>query len=556
MSFDVVVLGGGGAGLAAALFASMMGLKPVVIESTEYLGGTTALSAGSVWIPGTPQGLAVNPDDTTARAAAYLAAASGVHGRPDMQRRFLELGPAAVAMLDAGSAVRLRAYPYHPDYLQELEGASLNGRVLEATPFDGRRLGAALGMVRPPIAAFTLFGGMMVDRTDIRHLLGARSSWESARHAAGLVLRHARDRLRGRRSTRMVMGNALIGALLHSLLERKVEIHLRTEVLALRRSDGRVVGVDVRGPGGPATVMAQGGVILAGGGFNRHPGLRGRLIPDVEIFTPGAPGNRGGLIALALELGARLGDEGHGHAFWSPVSVRKETDGTEAIFPHFVLDRAKPGTLVVDQSGRRFLNESTSYTLFARAMIAAHGTRRDMPCFLIADDRALRAYGLGMVRPGGWGARAARRSGYLVSGASLAELAARLGVDAVGLAATAARMNGFSASGVDPEFGRGSTAYQRNLGDPAFSPNPTLGPIVTAPFHAVRLYPGDIGASTGLVTNGDARVLGPDGPIPGLFAVGNDMQSVMAGAYPGPGITLGPAIAFAYGAAQAIATSR
>jgi hypothetical protein len=124
-------------------------------------------------------------------------------------------------MIGANSSVRLRAYPYHPDYLQELDGASLNGRVLEAVPFDGRRLGAALDMVRPPIAAFTLFGGMMVDRTDIRHLLGARTSWMSARHALGLVLGHFRDRLRGSRSTRLVMGNALVGALLHSLLERR-----------------------------------------------------------------------------------------------------------------------------------------------------------------------------------------------------------------------------------------------------------------------------------------------------------------------------------------------
>uniref|UniRef100_UPI002FC820C7 FAD-binding protein n=1 Tax=Bosea sp. (in: a-proteobacteria) TaxID=1871050 RepID=UPI002FC820C7 len=130
-------------------------------------------------------------------------------------------------------------------------------------------------------------------------------------------------------------------------------------------------------------------------------------------------------------------------------------------------------------------------------------------------------------------------------GKTIAELAGKLDIDAAQLQATVAQFNGYAASGTDPDFGRGVTAYQRNLGDPKVGPNPTMRAL-KAPFYALKLYPGDIGASAGLATDAQARVLGENGPIGGLYAVGNDQNSVMAGTYPGPGITLGPGITFAY----------
>jgi succinate dehydrogenase/fumarate reductase flavoprotein subunit len=181
-------------------------------------------------------------------------------------------------------------------------------------------------------------------------------------------------------------------------------------------------------------------------------------------------------------------------------------------------------------------------------MIETHRTSPSIPAFLIADHRAVVAYGLGMARPGGHGLGQLIAQGYLVRDQTIAGLAWRLGVDGAALAETIANMNRFASTGVDEEFRRGSTAYQRNLGDPRVAPNPTLGPVARAPFYGVRLFPGDIGASTGLVTDAAARVLRDGVPISGLYAIGNDMNSVMAGAYPAPGITLGPAIAFAYAA--------
>ena len=470
-----------------------------------------------------------------------------------MQRRFLEMGPIAVATLERHTEVHLRAFERHPDYLSDREGATTCGRVLEALPYNGRQLGADIDLIRPPIEEFTLMGGMMVDRADIDHLLNATRSFQSFRHAAGLVGRHAADVMRGRRSSRLVMGNALIGRLLASLQKRGVPIWRETEVLALAGDRSRVTGVMVRREGREVCVAARAGVVLAGGGFIGNPELRDRLLPKVSSFAPGAATRSGGLMELALGLGARLGGEGNGHAFWAPVSVRTRRDGSQAVFPHFVLDRAKPGTLVVDQTGRRFLNESTSYNLFAKAMIAAGALRPSIPAFLIADHRALTKYGLGMIRPGGWGVRRSLHDGYVVSAPTIERLAQLLEIDAANLADSVARLNGFAQTGLDEEFRRGTTVYERNLGDPAIGPNPTLGAIENPPFYAIRLYPGEIGTSTGLVTDRDARVMAGDGPIPGLFAAGNDMHSIMAGAYPGPGITLGPAITFAYVAAMTAA---
>jgi succinate dehydrogenase/fumarate reductase flavoprotein subunit len=552
-SFDLAVIGAGAAGLATALFAAIAGLRPLVLEHTEFVGGTSALSAGSVWIPNTEAGRAINPTDTPELAASYLRATLAEHADEAMLHRFLELGPKALSTLERHSEVHMRAFARHPDYMSEQEGATTCGRVLEPEPFNGRRLGPDLDLIRPPIPEFTLFGGMMVDRTDIHHLVRSTRSAASLLHAAGLLARYAVDRVRRRRSRRLVMGNALIGRLLASLNDRQVPIWRKAEVLSLVFDKPRVKGVTVRRAGIQVEVMVRGGVVLAGGGFNRHPDLRRALLPDVPSYTASAPGNTGQSIELALGIGARLSGEGHGHAFWAPVSVRTRKDGSQAVYPHFVLDRAKPGTLVVDQTGRRFLNESTSYNLFAKRMIEAHAVRPSIPAYLIGDRRALVAYGLGMVRPGGWGLKHFLRDGYLISAPTLAGLADALGLDRDALSESLARMNAFARTGLDEDFGRGTTVYERNLGDPAVRPNPTLGPVETAPYYAIRLYPGDIAASTGLVTDLDGRVMAEERAIDGLFAVGNDMHSVMRGAYPGPGITLGPALAFAYAAANAAA---
>jgi succinate dehydrogenase/fumarate reductase flavoprotein subunit len=549
--YDVVVIGAGAAGMSAALFAAIRGAKTLLVEKTAFVGGTSALSAGSLWIPNTCHAAEVGGADNAENVERYLQQIVGNRADASLRAGFLKAGPEAVEILECHSEVKLRAYARHPDYRSELDGAALAGRALEPLPFDGRLLGDAFRLIRPPLPEFTLLGGMMVDRTDIGHLLSSTKSIKSLLHSAKLLARHGRDRLSHRRGTRLVMGNALVGRLLYSLIRRDVDILTGASLEKIvRETDGPVTGVVLTSGGVSRDIAITGGLILAGGGFNRHSERRPGALGTDQAWSSVAPGSNGDAQDRAIEVGARLSARDLSAAFWAPASIRRRADGSSAVFPHFVLDRGKPGTLVVDGSGRRFVNEAISYHQFALEMLA-NGTSA-IPAFLIADAASLRRYGLGMVRPGGWGTKAALTDGYLTAADSIEQLAQRLNIDPANLRATVDRMNGFARTGRDLEFGRGSTAYQNHNGDAAAgSANPNLGSIAVAPFYALRLYPSDIGASAGLVTDDKARVLDAGNrPIARLYACGNDMQSIMGGTYPGPGITLGPAVAFAYLAAS------
>ncbi len=555
--YDIVVIGAGGAGMSAALYAAIAGARVLLVERTEYVGGTTAYSGGTTWIPGTRHAAAVNPDDSIANARSYLEHAVGARADPSLREAFLAHGAEAVRVIEDNSHVQYRPRPLHPDYQSELPGSTLCGRALEPLPFDGRALGALFALVRPPIPEFTVLSRMMVDRDDIVALLGFPRSLASIRHVARILARHAVDRLRHPRGTRLVMGNALIARLLLSLAERRVPMLMRTALTALRRDASGITAVTLSANGIDRVVPVRGGVILASGGFNRHPQRRARWLPGIApAWCPGAPGHTGAAHDIAQGIGAAYGEGALSPCFWAPVSIRRREDGSDAAFPHFVFDRAKPGTVVVDGTGRRFVNEAISYHLFALAMQA---NPRAVPAFLVTDAEGLRKYGLGMVRPGGKGRERYLADGYLVSAETPAALAAKLGIDAAALESTIAQMNEASRSGVDAPFARGTTAYQRANGDATHAgPNPTLGAIATPPYYAVRLYPGDIGAAMGLRTDAEARVQDAGGaPIAGLYACGNDMHSIMGGTYPGPGITLGPALVFAYIAARdALARAR
>ena len=360
-AYDVVVVGAGGAGMAAALFAALEGQTVLLVERTKLLGGTTAFAAATTWIPASQHAASVGAEeDTPEKAAEFLRRTVGNHSSEAMRQAFLRHGPAAIARLEAETEVRFRARPLHPDYIQEAPGATLFGRALEPLPFDGRQLGAAaLALVRPPIPEFTVLGGMMVDKDDIPHLLAMTKSWASFRHAVKLLGRYAADRLRHGRGTRLLMGNALIGRLLASLLARGVDILVDTKVEALERGEGgRVEGVLLSQGNTRRRVAARRGVVMATGGFNRHPRRRAEMLhaPTAE-HSPAAPGHTGEMHDLALSAGARYGEGALDSAFWAPVSVRRRADGSTAVFPHLVLDRGKPGMVAVNTAGRRFVNE-------------------------------------------------------------------------------------------------------------------------------------------------------------------------------------------------------
>jgi hypothetical protein len=563
--FDVLVIGAGAAGLSAALHAARLGARTLLVESTEYVGGTSALSAGTAWIPLSHHGAALacleDGPDSQEKALRYLDAAVADAAPRALREAFVREGAGVVQGL-AETAVQFRPYAKHPDYISELPGSTLRGRALEPLPFDGRRLGSLFSLLRPPIPEFTVLGGMMVDRTDINHLLAMKRSWVSFKHSMRIVLRHAWDRLRHPRGTRLVMGNALVARFLHALAAQPTaRLMMHTQITAIERlkntdplasKDHAGFRILLKNHLTQRSIHAEKAVIFTSGGFNRGAEQRAALLPNVKAdWCPAAPGHTGAAQSLAQSLGAQfagapLAKHHSTPAFWAPVSLRQRADGSTAAFPHFVMDRAKPGVLCVDATGQRFVNESTSYHLFALAMQSAGA----VPAHLICDARALRSYGLGIVRPGSSGLadspalQAFLTDGYLSTAPSLDALAEQLGLPAPALQATVQRFNAFCESGIDEDFQRGSTAYAHNIGDATLGlPNPNLGALREAPFYAVRLWPGDIGACAGLITNEHAQLLGAQGqPLPGLYAAGNDARSIMGPIYPAPGITIGPAI--------------
>ncbi|MEY4490653.1 MAG: hypothetical protein RLY41_459 [Pseudomonadota bacterium] len=557
-SVDVVVIGSGGAGFSAALNAAIDGARVLLVERMAHVGGTTAWSAATTWVPGTKRGLEVNPDDTPERVAKFLDLAVGERSDAQLRQSFIDNGPHAIAKLEAHSALQFQVRMLHPDYLSELEGSVLRGRAIEPQPFDGKLLGPNLNLVRDPIPEFTVLGGMMVDRDDIFHLLRLTDTWKSFSYSVRIIVRHFLDKLLHPRSTRLVMGNALIARMLYSFIARKGLLVTNTEVTQLLQDGNHIGGVTLQqtltnGNLIKRTIYSKGGVIMASGGFNRHATRRADMLPGAnEAWCPAAPGHTGKAQDLALQAGGHLGSGGLSHAFWAPVSTRQRADGSQAVFPHFVMDRGKPGMITVDSQGQRYLNESTSYHLFGIAMQAHHATTPSVPSWLVCDAGALKRYGIGMVRPGGKGLAPFLADGYLLQGRTLEDLAQQIKVPSDKLTATVARFNAFADNGVDEDFQRGTTDYQRANGDATWhGPNPCLGALREGPFYAVALYPGDIGGATGLVTDGDARVLNAQGQaIDGLYACGNDMHSIMGGVYPAPGITIGPGITFGYLAAK------
>ncbi|MGB3704686.1 MAG: FAD-dependent oxidoreductase [Castellaniella sp.] len=551
-TFDLIVLGAGAGGMTAALVGALEGLRVVLIERTDWIGGTSATSSGTVWIPDNPHQRALGVTDDAGHALTYLDALVGGHADRSLRATFIDQGTRMVEYLEARSDVRFKAYPHHPDYRQELPGAALGGRPLEPLPFDGRRLGAAFGRLRAPIRELMLPGGLMVTRGEAARLLSGPASWDAIRLGTTLFARLLADRLRHRRGTRLVLGNALAARLYQSLLDRGVGILIGTKTTQLLVTEGAVQGVIVSRDGIKRTLRARRGVVLAGGGFPADPQWRERYLPSpTPHHTAAWEACTGETIRLGLEAGGALGPAAGDNALWFPSSIATRRDGSTAVYPHIVLDRAKPGLIAVNAAGRRFVNEAASYHEFSRGMYAAHRDTPSIPALLVCDRRFLWKYGLGMIWPHALTVHRHVRSGYLLSGETLADLARQAGVDPEGLARTVAACNASADSGRDPDFHKGESLYDQNNGDAAHRPNPCLGPIAAPPFYGVRVYPTPLATSLGLRTNAHANVLSQDGqPIAGLYACGADMHSVFGGEYPGAGTQLGPAMTFGYLAAR------
>ncbi len=557
---DVLVIGSGAGGLSAAVSAAHRGLKVLVAEKEPVFGGTTARSGGWSWIPGSGPALRAGVKDSREAARTYMAHEAGAHFDPARAEAFLDAGPKAVAFFEEKTSLQFDLGPTFADYHPKAPGGVDGGRSIVARPFDGRDLGPEIARLRPPLTEITFLGLMIGTGKELQHFFNVLRSPVSFLHVARLLARYARDLVFHGRSMRLMNGNALVARLAKSAFDKGVEI--RTEAPARRLltdEKGRVTGALLAARDGPVEVTARKGVVLAAGGFPQDVARRARLMPHAptghEHVSPAPPGNTGDGLRLGEAAGAVVNESLPHAAAWVPISRPRRKDGTLGTFPHFV-DRSKPGVIAVTRSGRRFVNEAESYHDFCQAMVARcrEEGAEEPAAWFIADHRAFRRYGLGFARPAPVPYGRLVREGYLLKGETLADLARQIGADAAALESTVARFNETAARGEDPEFGKGSTAYNRSLGDPDWKPNPCVAPLAKPPFFAVRLFVGDLGTFAGLRTNEHAEVLGEDGaPVPGLFAAGNDAASVMGGAYPGGGITLGPALTFGWIAARRMA---
>ncbi|WEK48829.1 MAG: FAD-dependent oxidoreductase [Candidatus Kaistia colombiensis] len=555
---DLLVIGAGPAGMAAAIFAKLKGLDVMLVEKSNYVGGTASTSAGTLWIPENSQGEAVGDKDSIPAAKQYLDSLISTRTpRTDRQREaYLATGVEAVDVLHDQTDVKFVPCGAHPDY-HARDGAAIRGRAIVPDVFDARVLGRDFEHVRPPIREFMIFGGMMVGKMDIPRLLGRFQSVGNFLYSGGLFFRYLKDRLRYSRGTRLVMGNALVARMYYSLLKLGVQPAFLTGLVELIRDGERVVGAVVEGSAGPRRVLARKGVVLATGGVAHHAGYRERLMPrPTPQFSLACETNQGEGIAAAERLGARINAVENGSGgFWTPVSVTRRSDGSQGLFPHLSLDRAKPGMIAVNARGKRFVNEGDSYHDFVEAMYRDAGDGQSIPAWLICDKAFVQKYGVGQIYPDTRDLSPFEGSGYLVTATNLDALAHKIGVDGDGLKQTVARYNENAARGVDPDFHKGHSALNRHNGDASVKPNPCLAPIDSSNLCAVQVWPCEIACSAGISTDEDGRVVDAvEHPIPGLFAIGNDMASVMADSYPGPGTTLGPAVVFAYRAVNRAAT--
>ena len=558
--FDVLVIGTGASGMATAVTAASQGLKVLVVEKGALYGGTTARSGGWLWVPGTHLASEQGIHETPGAAKAYLKDQGGTHYDEARVDAFLANGPKAIEFFTSKTCLQFDMPPVFPDYHAEAPGGTAGGRSMVTRPFDARQLGDKVKTLAPPVPELTVFGMMLGSGKELWHFLRAFKSGESFLYVAKRFGLHFLDVLRHGRGMTLTNGNALAGRLAKAGMDLGIPVWLNSPAKKLIMQGDSIVGAVIEHEGQSVEVRVRRGVVLAAGGFPHDIERRKQLFPHAptgrEHFTPSPTLNTGDGVRLGESAKGWLDPTIPNAAAWCPTSLVPRSDGSTGVMPHFI-DRAKPGVIAVAADGHRFSNEAFSYHDFVQDLVKACKQRNlgEVMCWLICDHHHLREYGLGAVAKFPLPIGRHLRSGYLKRADTLAQLAQTIGVPEQALAQEVGTFNRDVPSGVDSQFAKGSTAYNRYQGDSLVQPNPCMAPIAQGPFYAIRVVVGEIGTFAGLLTDAACRVLTQDRQVvPGLYAVGNDAASVMGGNYPGAGITLGPAITFGYVAGMQLAS--
>jgi 3-oxosteroid 1-dehydrogenase len=544
-SVDLLIAGSGGGGMVAGLAALDCGLEPLIVEKQALVGGSTGLSGGIVWLPNNPLMRADGVADSHEDGLAYLADVVGDIGAPSSPARREMFLTAGYEMIDflIRRGVRLVRCDGWSDYYPNHKGGNAAGRAVEGIPFNAAQLGGWSDKVQPSLAKNY---GFVVLTNELRSVQYFNRAPKAFAVAMRVFLRTWAARI-GRRQI-LTNGASLIGQMLKSLIDLcdgEPPLWTNSAMDDLIVEDGRVVGARIVRDGAPLNVQARRGVLLAAGGFGHNADMRRRYSgdqPNEAKWSIANAGDTGEVLQTAMQLGAKtdLLDE----AWWLP-SVFIANGGTTAA--SLGSGRQRPGAIYVDSTGRRFCNESNSYVEVGKAMYA----NKAVPCWMVFDDGYVRRYVAG--------ANPLKRrlpAGLIDGGAvkradTIGELAGQIDVPADALARTVARFNQFAAKGLDPDFGRGQSAYNDCLGDPGYRPNAALGPLGRAPYYATKVYPADVGTCGGVITNEHAQVLDEqDRVIDGLYATGNTTATVMGRTYPGAGASIASSMVFGYVAAR------
>lgn len=526
---DVVVLGSGGAAMTAAIAAHDFGAPEVVIlERSGMVGGTTAMSGGMLWIPNNPYQVQAGIPDSEDDIVAYLDALAPGALDPETLSAFLESGPEMIRYFMEKTPVRFHAYPDFPDYQPYLPGAKPDGgRSLDNEAFSFEQLGKWATRVNPTKMAYPVRGSLM-------------EAINGTLDEATLAERERGDYCG--------LGQALAGSLFKAVLDRGIPVEFEKRARRLVKEDGRVVGVVAEDADGrDFRVRARRGVIIATGGFEWNQALVKTFLRGPMTGPVSVPENEGDGLLMAMEAGVQLGNMQN--AFWQQSVLEAKPQHRDAK-PNYLLgsdERARPGAILVNRAGKRFVNEAANYNAMGKAVLAFDAGTHDyanLPYWLIIDQRYKDKYPTFTSPPGG------PIPPYMIQAGTLEELAGKAGIDPQGLVATIERFNAMVRNGHDDDFNRGDNSYDNFYmwGDPDFEPPyRTLGLIDRAPFYAVKMESGALGTAGGPKTNGDAQVLDwNDDPIPGLYAAGNAMAAVLGEGYGGAGGTLGPGMTFGY----------
>ncbi|TVZ02202.1 3-ketosteroid-delta-1-dehydrogenase [Trebonia kvetii] len=537
---DLLIIGSG-TGMAAALAANEFGLRTLVVEKTQYVGGSTARSGGAFWIPANPALLEAGSGDTLERGAEYLKALVGESSPAERWQSFVENGPAAVAMMQRTTPMKFQWDRGYSDYHAENPGGSAAGRSCEARPFNASILGESRTVLRPAALAGPV--PMPITGADYKWMnLMARVPAKAvprvlfrvAQGIGGLAL--GREYLAG--------GQALAAGLFAGVLKAGIPVWTSTSLVRLVTDGKRVTGAVLERDGREVTVTATRGVVLSAGGFDHDMAMRHKFQSEsLEDWSLGSEGNTGDAIKLAQDVGAdtALMDQ----AWWFPSVAPLSPGGAVQVL---LAERSLPGSFMINASGRRFTNESSDYMSFGQRVLELERSGDPVrKMWLVFDQRYRNSYVFAgavfprMAFPKAWyDAGVAHRAG------SPQELARAIGADESAFAETFRRFNLLASSGIDDDFHRGRGAYDRYYGDPTVTPNPNLRPL-SGTLYAVQVVLSDLGTCGGIRADGSGRALRADGSvIGGLYATGNAAANAFGTFYPGAGATIGQGIVYGY----------